>query len=349
MSSSHPFVCRRVAAGVIVVGLLGSCADSDSQTSITLGSDDAPTSTATEGMTADRASELCARTGVSEAGDVENDALTEASGLVASRTYPEVVWSHNDGSDGRLFAIGADGRDLGVHELVVEGVDDIEDIALISGPDGSEALLADIGDNDVDRSAIRIYRFPEPDPRSAGPIEEIEVLEYVYPDRPHNAETLLVDQASDVLVIVTKAQLTDDGVQGDLGSTAASYVFEGPLGGASEAPIELRAVGIIDMVALEERAEKSPRHPTRLIGAAGVPTGGDVSADGSLIALRTYETVWVWPRLEQQSVAEALLGEPCEVGAAFEVQGEAVAFTSEGLATLGEGVNRPLHLIGSSQ
>jgi hypothetical protein len=39
------------------------------------------------------------------------------------------------------------------------------------------------------------------------------------------------------------------------------------------------------------------------------------------------------------------LGEPCEVAAAFELQGEAIAFAPEGLVTLGEGVGRPLHLI----
>jgi hypothetical protein len=77
---------------------------------------------------------------------------------------------------------------------------------------------------------------------------------------------------------------------------------------------------MIDMPGLDERAYRSPRHPAGLLGAAGVPTGGDVSADGSLIALRTYETVWLWSRLETQSVAEALLGEPCEIKAAFELR-----------------------------
>jgi hypothetical protein len=147
------------------------------------------------------------------------------------------------------------------------------------------------------------------------------------------------------VVIVTKEQLDDAGVQDDLGATAASFVFEGPLDGASDRPVELRAVGMIDMPTLDERAYRSPRHPAGLIGAGGVPTGGDVSVEGSLVALRTYETVWLWTRSEPQSVAEALLGEPCEVRAAFERQGEAVAFAPGGLVTLGEGEGRPLHLI----
>jgi hypothetical protein len=57
-----------------------------------------------------------------------------------------------------------------------------------------------------------------------------------------------------------------------------------------------------------------------------VATGADVRADGGAIALRTYETVWLFARPAGTTVAEALAGEPCPAPVEREPQGEAVAF-----------------------
>jgi len=51
-------------------------------------------------------------------GTVESEELVEASGVVASRRTPGVLWSHNDaGDDPRLFALSTTGRHLGTWEL----------------------------------------------------------------------------------------------------------------------------------------------------------------------------------------------------------------------------------------
>jgi len=295
----------------------------------------------------DDSAALCARRGVVIAGVVENSELGEASGLVASRTHPGALWSHNDGGDGdRLFGIGDDGRDLGVHELAGIDATDVEDVAIAKGTTGDDILLADIGDNELSRSSIRIYRFREPDPAAPAPIEWIEILEFVYPDRPHNAETLLVDDASNRVVIVTKEQRLDDGQPDAFGRTEPSFIFEGALDGHGDAPVELVPAGTIDTIGLELLNDQPNLHPAGLLGFGGVPTGGDVSADGSRVALRTYEALWLWPRRPAQSVAEALASEPCQVATANERQGEAVGFVDGALMTLGEGVNQPLHELG---
>ena len=46
--------------------------------------------------------------------------------------------------------------------------------------------------------------------------------------------------------------------------------------------------------------------------------------------MRTYATVWVWPRHPDQTVAEALQGEPCEPISATEAQGEAQSAAPDG-------------------
>lgn len=346
--------CDPADSSVSEVSLTGEAttAGAPSLPSDTVSSDAGSTSsgpaTSTGEVGAAAATPLCAADGTEVAGPVDNDELEEASGLVASRTHTGVYWTHDDGADATLYAVGRTGEDLGAHPLVLDGgVDavDIEDIAQVDGPDGTDLLLADIGDNRRTRPTVRVYRMAEPDPSEPGPVADVEVLEFTYPDGPRNAETLLVDEASGTLVIVTKEQEDVDGEPDPLGAALPSTVYAAPIAPQADGPVELEPVGTIDVQALQERAVRSPPHPVAVFGVAAAPTGGDVSADGSQIAIRTYATVWLWQRGDGQTVAEALLGEPCEVAVVFERQGEAVAFDDEGLATIGEGANPPLHLI----
>ncbi len=258
-----------------------------------------------------------------------------------------MLWSHNDGADTGLFAVGTDGADLGVHPVSIDGARDIEDIAIVSGPTGDEILLADIGDNGANRASIRIYRIPEPDPAAVATITDIDVLEFVYPDRPHNAEVLLVDEDARRIVIVTKEQQPVDGVPPEFGPTAESLVFEGPIDGHGDGPVVLDAIGTVDTYLLETRTVAETPHPFTLLGFGGVPTGGDVAPDGRLIALRTYETIWVWARPSGRSVGETLASEPpCQARVPREPQGEAVAFLDGTVLTVSEGTNPSLFELG---
>ena len=55
-------------------------------------------------------------------------------------------------------------------------------------------------------------------------------------------------------------------------------------------------------------------------------TGADMTPRGSLIAVRTYEEIEMWPRDSEWSVEEALKQRPCGVNFKWEQQGEAIAF-----------------------
>ena len=47
-------------------------------------------------------------------GEVKNPAINEASGIVASRKNPGVLWTHNDsGNDAKIYAISTSGETLG--------------------------------------------------------------------------------------------------------------------------------------------------------------------------------------------------------------------------------------------
>lgn len=75
-------------------------------------------------------------------------------------------------------------------------------------------------------------------------------------------------------------------------------------------------------------------------GLDGSVTGGDISPDGSLIMLRTYSSVYLWPRLTGESIPDAISSPPCSVQIQPESQGEAAAFHQNGqdlvLTTEGE-------------
>ncbi|NLT76895.1 MAG: hypothetical protein GXX98_10255, partial [Planctomycetes bacterium] len=71
-----------------------------------------------------------------EAGIVRTPLIQEASGLVASRKNPGVLWVHNDSGDtARVFAIDTRGNLLGVCSVTGAKARDWEDIAIGPGPD----------------------------------------------------------------------------------------------------------------------------------------------------------------------------------------------------------------------
>src|SRR5436190_4224224 len=64
-------------------------------------------------------------------GEIVDSELTESSGLVASRTFPGVFWTHNDhGSIPQLFAISRFGGTLGKFKVTGATISDWEDISI---------------------------------------------------------------------------------------------------------------------------------------------------------------------------------------------------------------------------
>ena len=108
----------------------------------------------------------------STTGQVANAAVDEASGIAASHLVDDVYWVHNDsGNTAEVYAIGGDGRDLGVYAVSGATNVDWEDIAVGPGPNAglSYLYLADIGDNTSARADVVVYRVPEPTVNPAAP------------------------------------------------------------------------------------------------------------------------------------------------------------------------------------
>ena len=270
---------------------------------------------------------------VEASGTVAEPRLVELSGLAASPGHSDVLWAHNDsGGAAELFALAEGGSSLGSHAMEGATAVDWEDMAAGPAPNGRDRVLyvGDIGDNDAVRPAVTVYRVDEPGetPVAPGvPLTEVVAIELRYPDGPADAEAMLVDPRTGDLVIVTKSLLGRSRV---LRAPAASLVPGAPVPMVDEGGLQV------------------PRPPEPRPGLPGtMVTGGDVSPDGSVVLLRTYRSVLVFSRGEDQTLAEALLEPPCFAPQAEETQGEAIAFTGDGRAyvTISEGSNPTIHRV----
>ena len=130
------------------------------------------------------------------------DGIPESSGLAVSRRNPGILWTHNDsGNAAVLFAIEPGGKVRARVNLPIQ-TRDWEDISAGHCPAGDCLYVADIGDNQLRRSQIEIYRLPEP-ALDATEAATPEVFHAIYADgRPHNAEAMFVIGSD--LFIVTK-------------------------------------------------------------------------------------------------------------------------------------------------
>ena len=295
----------------------------------------------TDTVTLTRAESVCRAT-ASVAGSVASAELIEISGLAASRTYEGVLWAHNDSGDtARVFAMAADGAHLTFFPLSGARAIDWEDMAIGPGPDPSidYLYLADIGDNAAERAQVDIYRLPEPDPFAPVTTAMVELkldkLTLLYPDRPHDAETLLVDSRTGDLLIVTKELQAPE-----------SFVFLAPGPFQAGATVTLELVTTIDFATLPSTVQPPDDASILVLNVPHLPTGGDVSPAGDLIAIRTYGTVWLWERAENTALWDAFAGVPCEAPSAIEEQGEAIAFTADGsgYVTISEGTTPTVNL-----
>ena len=234
---------------------------------------------------------VCGRLHAARAGAVQTDQAPELSGLVLSRSQPGVLWTHNDSGD-RARVFALRPDGSVLADLDVPGAQAVDWEDIAIR--GRTLYLADIGDNAQARSTVDIYRVPEPRVPATGTTAPATRLELRYPDGPHDAETLLVDPRSGQIVIVTK----------ELSGRSGVYVAHRS---------RLRLAGRLDL------------------GFASLATAGDVSADGRVIAIRTYSNVFAWNHTPGTSLAAALRGEPCISPTPLrEGQGEALALTRDG-------------------
>lgn len=245
-------------------------------------------------------------------GTISISALDESSGLAASRNNKDVLWAHNDSGDTppRIFALSTQGQLLGIYTLTGNATHvDYEDIAIGPGPltNVSYLYVGDIGDNDVNRSNIRIYQIPEPavyasqytNPPSVN-LKGVRRITLTYPDGARNAESLFVDPWTGDLFIVSK-------------EATISRIYT-----ATQAALNSGTNVVLTFlrdIAFDE------------------PSAADMSATGRELIIRQEDFAQLWTRTNGQTVNSALEAAPVTIpviGRPTEPNGEAVAFDADG-------------------
>lgn len=236
--------------------------------------------------------------------------LTESSGVAVSRAYPDVVWSHNDGAEGRLYALHTDGTLVASFD-VGGGVEDWEDIDLgacpADGPSERDCLyVGDTGDNAANRDGYAVDIVPEPDPSADASAVPLRRVRFVYPDGPADTEGLAVTPGGEALMVT----------KGSDGTARLYRLSMAPDSTPAAAEGEVRAAVLVGALPLDVTASRD-----RITAAA-------VSPDGTLLAVRNHHAVYLFP-LDRPLGAPVL----CEIGA-WQPQGEGMDFLADDMLIL---------------
>ncbi|HEV2783159.1 MAG TPA: hypothetical protein VGX25_27570 [Actinophytocola sp.] len=240
--------------------------------------------------------------------------LAELSGLAADG---ERWYAVNDG--GTKSTVYVLTRACKVERTISGPTDpyDVEDLA--RSPDGT-FWLSDTGDNDKKRATVALIALT-PDGKTT-------LYRLTYPDGPHDTEALLLDRA-DVPHLITKNPL----------GTADIYRPVGPL--ASPGPTALVHAGSIRLTATD-----TPGGPVPAGIGSVLVTGAASTADGSVVALRTYTEAYLFGVPDGEDLVTALGDHPIRIPLPDEQQGEAIAFEPDGsLVSASEGIGQPIRIV----
>jgi len=254
-----------------------------------------------------------------ELGTITDKDLDEASGLAASRINPGILWTHNDGDDGKIYALDLYGNIVAEYKIKGAKPNDWEDMSIGPGPEDGKYYLyiGDFGDNVSIRNTKHIIRIPEPKipdtkKKYKGKISDYDKISFTYANGNRDAETILIDPIDKSIYIVTKRE-------------RRVFLYQLKYPQRTDKTYELSPV-------------------TQLhIGNTGfgrMITGGDISPNGLDILIKDYYQIFFFKREPDDTIKDALLQTPITLPYKKELQGEAICWDLAGLSyyTLSEWV-----------
>lgn len=200
--------------------------------------------------------------------------IEESSGLVKSRKYPGVFWTHNDSGDSaRIFAVTQNGKiihppeNIDYQGILVSGAGNVdwEDIA---ADQKGNLILGDFGNNRNNRRNLTIYIIPEPDPEKEVAVKLKERICFNYPDqlefpsRQKNFDAEAIFVAHGNIYLLTKHR-----------SDKHTKLYR----------IDRHAKRRIQTLTLMD-----------VFDIGGLVTAADVSIDGRRLIVLTYNAIWLF-------------------------------------------------------
>jgi hypothetical protein len=257
-------------------------------------------------------------------------AVTEASGLAASRAADGFLWMVNDsGGTPEIHLAQSDGTPRGAVTVADAVNKDWEDLAAFTVEDNHCLLIADTGDNGSARETCTLYIVREPKLPAGGetlsgkaPI--LWQITFSYENGPRDCESVAVDAENAKVILVSKR-------------TEPPGVYELPLKPAKNA------------IARRIGATRTKAPGIVSVPFANQPTGLDISADHRMAAVVTYLGVFLFRRDEKETWADAFAKNPEVLAPHKLAQAEAVAFSRDGksIFAVSEKPNSPVVRYGA--
>lgn len=279
------------------------------------------------------AQEPTAKQGPQMLGTIKESDITESSGLAISGITPDAFWTHNDsGNSAHLFLVATTGKPLARCKLKNAKNRDWEAMCSFDHDGTPWLMVADVGDNSLKRTKLKLYLLPEPklsaaksgkkkskkkkNKKSGEKIEsDALVIDFNYPDGAHNVEAAAVTPDGRSVWFIEKIYSNDTrGVQPGI------YKMD------------------LNATDFQRRKDKDPPFysadrladfPIRNV------TGMAFSPDGRRLIVRNYLNAHVFTRPEGRTWAEVVASEkPTPVVMPIQSQGEAICFTRDSKSVL---------------
>ena len=239
---------------------------------------------------------------------LENQQISESSGIAESTIADGVFWTHNDsGHPPVIFAFNKKGEHLAAVRIAGAQAIDWEDIASFEFEGEHYLLIADTGGN---RARKTLYVVKEPsveNPRASAKVEWRITFSFDGPVQ--DCEAVAVHPETETILLATKSPLPD------------CRVYELPL--KPEREVVAKQIARLKIMAV---------------------TAMDISRDGRRVVLGTYGPCAEYERADEQSWADAFAGKPKFRKMPPRKQGEAICYghDSRTLYLTSEGVPAPL-------
>ncbi len=264
-------------------------------------------------------------------GVMESRLISESSGVVVSLVRPNLLWTINDsGQTAELFGVHESGKLLCQVELTVESArnQDWEAISAFKLNDIPHLLVADVGDNSIQRASCQLYFFPETQFEPAEEVKKFTLtanrIDFVYDGGPRNCEAVAVDPLTNEVWLIEKVYYESKQKQ-------APGIFILPLA---------------EYLSATEPGK--PKQGTALrIGEFPIRnvTGMEFSPNGERLVIRNYLSAHLYEKLAGKNWRETVSqSEPISVPMPLQRQGEAIAFTadSKSLIVTSESIKQPI-------
>lgn len=257
---------------------------------------------------------------VTWAGDLENEVLSEASGLAVSHHNTGVFFSINDsGNEPRLFAFDEQGGDLGSWPITYPGFHDFEDLSAFELDGERYLVVADTGDNFYWRPTLTLLVIREPDMVVTPPETQITPewsVFFSFPQGYRDIEGVAADEQNGEFLLVTKRQVPAE-------------LFAVPM--KPEGTVIATHAG--DLL-IPQPTERDLREDPDWGYGRSMPTAFDISGRSAVI--QTYKDAYVYQRRLGENWQEAFTRLPKRV-ALPQVHGlESVALSDDTVIVTGE-------------